>query len=143
MIKTNKIIPVILGVLLLALLFSFFLADRCVKELPAGSVSVTLHGKDSVLALEEQKLQDVKGMLLNGKGEAVELEGKGLCLSSLADEAVEKLTVISKDNYTAELDGDELVNAYLFLDGDSVRLVVFGDTNMRRNVRNVAAIVIE
>ena len=54
--------------------------------------------------------------------------------------------VTADDEFSAELSGDELDEAgkaYLVSEDDgSMRLVVFGDSNAKRNVRNVVSVEI-
>ena len=59
----------------------------------------------------------------------------------------EKVTVVSDDSYSAEVLKEEVeegTRAFLILgDENELRLVVFGDTNSKRSVSNVAQVVVE
>ena len=82
-------------------------------------------------------LSEVKGGIVNGKGGKSEICAEGISLNELFDC---DLTVKAADSYTAEIGKDELDKAYLIKDGDMIRLVVFGDTDSKRNVKNVAEV---
>ena len=82
-------------------------------------------------------LSEVKGVIVNGKGGKSEICAEGISLNELFDR---DLTVKAADSYTAEIGKDELDKAYLIKDGDMIRLVVFGDTDSKRNVKNVAEV---
>lgn len=82
-------------------------------------------------------LVPVTGTVVNGKGQETRIDAPGVALSSLFDGDV---TVTSSDLYAATVSAEELDRAYLILDGERVRLTVFGDTDARRNVKNVTEV---
>lgn len=99
--------------------------------------------KDTVLingervSISELAVSEVKGEIVNGKGGKSEICAEGISLSEFFDC---DLTVKAVDSYTAGISKDELDKAYLIKDGDMIRLVVFGDTDSKRNVKNVAEV---
>lgn len=88
--------------------------------------------------VSELSLSEVKGELVNGKGEKSEICAEGISLSELFDCAV---IVKAADSYTAQIAKDELKRAYLIKDGDMIRLAVFGDTDSKRSVKNVVEVI--
>ncbi len=95
----------------------------------------------------------VKGELINGKGEHVQIDAKGSLLADVltsigidpAEVAVLKIS--SEDAYSAEISGEELMEegkVYLTSNGDKTfTLVVFGDSNSKRKVKNVVRIEVD
>ena len=77
------------------------------------------------------------------------METQGISLKNLLiTEGIEEYTeiqVTADDSYSAVLEKNELEekdNAYLILQEESLRLIVFGDSNSKRSVSNVAQIVV-
>lgn len=89
--------------------------------------------------ISELQMTKVKGTVINGKGEKKDIDADGICLSALCGDCTE-VTVRSSDEYSAVLYEDELQNAYLIIDDGAMRLVVFGDKNARRDVKNAAEV---
>ncbi|MBE6988804.1 MAG: hypothetical protein E7432_08560 [Ruminococcaceae bacterium] len=119
-------------------------------EVTAGCVELIYNGKSHDIAISDMKKDDVSGIRVNGKGEEIEVSGKGISLADLlAMKKIEdftKVTVVSDDSYSAEVSKDEVMEsgkAYMMVEGEEARLVVFGDTNSKRSVSNVKQIVVE
>ena len=95
----------------------------------------------------------VKGELVNGKGEKVSIDAKGSLLADLLTRAgidpaeVSVLKITSQDAYSAEVSGEELREAgkvYLVSEDDGTfTLVVFGDSNSKRKVKNTVRIEVD
>ena len=119
-------------------------------EVTAGCVELVYNGKSHDAAISDLKKDDVSGIRVNGKGEEIEVNGKGISLADLlAMKKIEdfaKVTVVSDDSYSAEVSKDEVMEsgkAYMMVEDEEARLVVFGDTNSKRSVSNVKQIVVE
>ena len=92
----------------------------------------------------------VQGTVVNGKGEESEIDTQGVSLADVIEKAgfdpdnAAAVKVTADDEFSAELTGGEVNEAdkaYLVCEDDgSMRLVVFGDSNAKRNVRNVVSI---
>ena len=83
-------------------------------------------------------MSPVSGEVVNGKGERKLIDAQGAGLSELCGDFTEA-TVTASDEYSAVVHGGE--EAYLILSDDgSLRLVVFGDENAKRDVKNVSRI---
>ena len=133
---------------LLAILY--LTGDRIVEQ---GQVEITC--KDQKWNLSERDITriPVKGELINGKGESVSIDAKGSLLADMLTSVgidpakVAVLRITSQDEYSAEISGEELLEAnkvYLINDGEgSFTLIVFGDSNSKRKVKNVARIEVD
>lgn len=103
------------------------------------------------------------GEIVNGKGEVSTHQYQGIELGELFDangieiKADTKITVASEDNYTAELTGEEVMTegmVYVAVacddemiegieGGQGGQLVVYGDSNAKRQVRYLKTITVE
>ena len=85
------------------------------------------------------KMSPVNGNIVNGKGEEKQIDAHGIILSEVCGGGYSRATVTASDEYSAIVySGDD---AYLILSDDgSLRLIVFGDENSKRNVKHVVRI---
>lgn len=96
------------------------------------------------------KLTAVRGTLVNGKGEERAVDAQGILLRDvLAHAGVTtqmEVTVIAEDEYSASVTEEEVGaddQVYLaVMDDGGVQLVVFGDSNSKRNVTGVVRLVV-
>ncbi len=144
--KRIAVISVLL--VLTAILSVFYLRSR--DNVKPGSIIVQSRDKSVTIQLSDMDLKHVSGTITNKKGETKEIDSEGILLadipSLLPADDYSKMTVISDDEYKAELDRDELgssVEAWLVQNDGSIRLVVFGDKDSKRDVKNVVRIEIE
>jgi hypothetical protein len=114
-----------------------------------GAVQVEAAGETVEVAYADMKMEAVTGTRVDGKGDEFAVEGQGILLREvLALAGVEDYTevsVVADDSYAAAVtkeEADEDGKAYLLLEEDSLRLVVFGDQNSKRYVSNVVQIVV-
>lgn len=138
-------------ILVLALLTGaaawFHLTTR--EDVAAGTVQITVCGETRTVKLSELEYEQVSGVRVNGKGESIPVEGPGIALRDLLGAqlpAFTKVSVVADDSYRAELTADEVAEegkAYLLLQDDTLRLVVFGDENSKRSITNVVQIIAE
>lgn len=82
----------------------------------------------------------VCGTVVNGKGEKKQIDAQGAVLSEVCGGEFNSATVTASDEYSAVVEKQDSENAYLIEDSGSLRLVVFGDENAKRDVKNVARI---
>lgn len=142
--KSKKMIWIILAVLLVvtAGLAVWHLSSR--ESVPEGAFLVRQNGKDRYEDPEALFRTQVTGTIVNGKGEERSIDARGIALGELATGAYSTVTVTADDEYSAQVTAAEEENAFLILNDDgSVQLIVFGDTNSKRAVRNVARIEFE
>ncbi len=91
--------------------------------------------------IADLQMSTVEGTVVNGKGEEKQIDSQGLPLSQVCTEEFETVTVTASDEYHAVVAADEIQNAYLILDDEgNLRLIVFGDENSKRDVKNVVRI---
>lgn len=143
--KQRKIEIAIIAVLIFftAVLAAVYINTR--DNVPKGTIAVIKDGQTEYIRLDELELYDVTGTVVNGKGEEKRIDAQGLPLSSITGtEGFQSVTVIAMDAYSAVVLLDELDNAFLiFTEDETPRLIVFGDGNSKRDVKDVERIEIE
>ena len=151
--KQSKLIVIIVAVLLVltAALTVLHLTTR--EQVPEGALAVHVGENVSYVDLASLQTEAVSGTVINGKGEAMEVSAQGVEVAELLrtagvdPTAIGSVTITAADEFSAVLSGDEVNEegkAYLAEDEDgSMKLIVFGDENMKRNVRNVESIYVE
>ena len=139
--RSKKWILILVGVLVL-LTAVFAVVHFSTREaVPQGAVKVCQNGKERCVSLDKLELMRVTGTIVNGKGETRDVDADGLPLSQLAQGAFSGVTVTADDEYAATVSAEEIDNAFLIRNDDgSAQLIVFGDSNSKRAVRNVARI---
>ncbi len=150
--KSTKIIMAAIAALiaLTAVFAIIHLAAR--TEVPDGALLVSCGGEKKYVDLASLDTVSVRGSVVNGKGEKSDVNTQGVPLADVIENAgfdpngAVTVKVTADDEFSAELSGDELNEdgkAYLVSEDDgSMRLVVFGDSNAGRNVRNVVSVEI-
>lgn len=149
--KLKKQYVLILALLALtAVLAAVHLTTR--EAVPENAVRVTWGDKTVYLDAADFTGEDVHGTLVNGKGEETKLNGKGVSLAKALEKAhvdvnaVESVTVTARDEFFAEVSGEELLEpgkVYLLNEEEGAMLVVFGDSNAKRRVRQVERIDVQ
>ena len=148
--KKHKVI--IFTVVLILLTVAAAVIHLNTREVVAeGSLLLISGDKELALDISEFAYEQVNGVRVNGKGEEIPVEGFGVAVKEVLAQAkvteYERIKVISDDSYQAEMSAEEVedgTKAFLILDEEKkLRLVVFGDTNSKRSVSNVAQIVVE
>ena len=144
--KRIAVISVLL--VLTAILSVIYLRSR--DSVKPGSIIVQSKDKSATIQLSDMDMKHVNGTITNKKGETKEIDSEGILLadipSLLPADDYSRITVISDDEYKADLDRDELggsVEAWLVQNDGSIRLVVFGDKDSKRDVKNVVRVEIE
>ena len=159
--RQTKIIIAVIAVL--AVLIGILGYGSRKASSPKDGLIISASGKETVVAWEDIQKETFEGDLVNGKGETKHHAYEGAALLSILKQAGagvgegSKLTVTSEDNYSAELSGQEVLEAgkvYVALTGDGeiikgieggqgAQLIVFGDSNSKRAVRYLKKITIE
>ena len=145
--KNSKIVIAVL-IALTAALAIVHSATR--TKVPDGALLVSCGGENKYVDLNLLDTVPVQGSIVNGKGEKSDIDTQGVPLEDVIKNAgfdpsgAAAVKVTADDEFSAELSGDELNEAdkaYLVGEDDgSMRLVVFGDSNAKRNVRNVVSV---
>ena len=106
-------------------------------QVRSGEKTVTVN----VAAL---KSVTVEGTTVNGKGEEKQIHEEGVSLKAVLEAAglggCETVKVCAADEYSAEVSVDEVSEdgkVWLLKQEDTLRLLVFGDKNSKRDVKNV------
>ena len=105
---------------------------------PEVEGSILINGEAVDIAYLD--LEQVTGTIVNGKGEEKQIDAQGINIAKLFDGDYESITITASDEYSAVVNADETDNAYLILDDENPGLVVFGDSNSKRCVRDVVRI---
>lgn len=149
--KKHLIITLIL-LLITAVIAFFYLRDR--RQAPEGSLSVIFEDKETIVDPFAAPAADVTGTTVNGKGQEKEISEKGVTLSDVLSLAgfgegdYSAVRVVSSDEYAAEISAEEIDSgkvAFLIKDhsddgSETIRLIVFGDPNAKRQIKNVVRI---
>ena len=120
-------------------------------EVAEGQIKLINGDKEITVNLNDFEYEQLSGIRVNGKGEEIPVEGKGILMRDLLKtvETIEYETVqvMADDSYTAEVTAEEVMEdgkVCLFLQEEGgLRLVVFGDENSKRSVSDVVQIIIE
>ncbi len=135
-------------VVLTALAAVIHLSTRA--QIPEHSIQVTQGDKKYHVDITKLDYDAVSGVRVNGKGEEIAVSGDGIALHKLLLELgitdFSKVNIVADDSYRAELLAEEVKEenrAYLMLEEDTLRLVVFEDENSKRSVSDVVEICVE
>lgn len=117
---------------------------------PQGTLRVECGDTVTELSLDQLQLAPVQGTVVNGKGEESTIDGEGVLLSQVLEQAgvsdYTQVEVVADDEYSAMVLKDEIDQAdkvYLLLGTeDRPQLVVFGDENSKRNVSGIIRLVV-
>ena len=150
--KSTKIIMAAIAALIALTAVFAIIHSAARTEVPDGALLVSCGGEKKYVDLASLDTVSVRGSVVNGKGEKSDVNTQGLPLAEVIENAgfdpngAVTVKVTADDEFSAELSGDELNEdgkAYLVSEDDgSMRLVVFGDSNAGRNVRNVVSVEI-
>lgn len=148
--KSTKIIMAAIAALIALTAVFAIIHSAARTEVPDGALLVSCGGEKKYVDLASLDTVSVRGSVVNGKGEKSDVNTQGVPLADVIKGAgfdpngAAAVKVTADDEFSAELSGDELNEegkAYLVGENDgSMRLVVFGDSNAKRNVRNVVSV---
>ncbi len=145
----KKKLFIIIPILLLAGILSFiYLRTR--QSVPAGNILIKSATGEATVNFSELGLTDVRGQITNKKGETKDIDSEGIGLAQIPSLAgvseYSDMTVYADDEYNAVIskeEAEEPDKAWLIKSDDSIRLVVFGDKDSKRDVKNVVRIEIK
>lgn len=150
--KQYKAVLAMLGILLLALAVLTILHLSTREQVPENVLAIHVGDEVRFLDLNKLSLVPVQGIVVNGKGEEKSIDAEGIALANILREAgidpgtVDAVTLRAADEFSAEIAGDELnETGRVFLyrgKDDGFTLVVFGDKNAKRHVKNVEALYV-
>ena len=146
--KSKVVFLIFLLVVLTGVLAAVHLTTR--DKVGENEVQLTYQDKTYSVEYKKLDLEQVTGTRVNGKGEEKKVEAAGILLRKLLEEKnieeYSQVTVVSDDSYSAKIAAEEIKEeekAYLLLQEEELRLVVFGDENSKRSVSNVKQIIVE
>ena len=149
--KTMKIAMItLLAVTVIAA--GIYLAQRA--QVPEDAIVLEYGSTTYIVDLQGIKMTEIHGERLNGKGEVKPVDGMGFHLQDLVawtlgpDFTCDTVTVTASDGVSAEIAADELTEAdkaVLLLNEEdgSLQLIIFGDRNSKRSVKNVERIEVK
>lgn len=149
----KKAEPVKIGIIVLILITAivaiFYLTTR--PAAPEGTLRIEDGGQVMELPLERLKFISVRGTVVNGKGEERTIDAQGVLLSEVLREAgiseFAEVTATADDAYNAVVTAEEIAEpdrVYLIQqDEGGLRLIVFGDSNSKRSVSDVASLSVQ
>lgn len=106
---------------------------------PETEGEILINGKS--ISISDLDFSRVTGTIVNGKGEEKQIDSQGILLSDVCGNDFSKITATASDEYSAEILPEDSENAYIILTDDgSLRLIVFGDLNAKRDVKNLVRI---
>lgn len=127
-----------IGIVILVILTAIFAIVHLTTRTPDIEGSVLVNGAE--VKLSDLDYESVSGSVKNGKGEVKEIDAEGIKLADILDCDYDSVKVTASDEYSATVSADEIDNAYLILEDGTLRLIVFGDENAKRDVKNVVRI---
>ncbi len=140
--KKRIIITILILLALTAVISTTYLCTR--KTVNKGSLLVGTPSGEVTLSMSDLPLSDVEGETVNKKGETKKINAKGFAVADIPPLAgmsdYSEITLYSDDEYHADITRSELADhdkAWLIDDEGSFRLIVFGDSDSKRNVKNV------
>lgn len=146
--KSKVLFLILLLVVLTGVLSAVHLTTR--NKVGEHEVQLTYRDKTYSIKYKKLDLEQVTGTRVNGKGEEKKVEAPGILLRKVLEEKdieeYSQVTVVSDDSYSAKIAAEEIKEeekAYLLLQEEELRLVVFGDENSKRSVSNVKQIIVE
>jgi len=118
-------------------------------QVPEGAVQVEFGGETAFVRPADLSLSAISGTVVNGKGDEIAVEGRGLPLLQVLQAAgvtdYSAVRAVADDSYHAEYTAAELTEegrVVLLAEEDSFRIVAFGDKDSRRNVSGVIRLVV-
>jgi hypothetical protein len=113
-----------------------------------GQLVVSYQNKQQEVVFAQLPLQQIQGTISNAKGQTFPVDAKGLSaeafLAALNISGFSKMTVVADDEYRAEVSAAEIAAedtvALILQEDGGVQMVVFTDSNSKRNVTNVVRV---
>ena len=135
---------------LMAILAIIHLTAR--EKVPEGALLIQQGEKKSYVLLEELPMTNVEGTIRNGKGQVIQIQTEGvpalevLEATGVDTTSFQTVKVVASDEYAADVSFEELCEpdkVFLTKEDGQIRLVVFGDGDSKRNVRDVVRLVVQ
>ena len=124
-------------------------------SIPRSVLTIDYAGNKTIVDPFKLDKINVKGAVVDGKGEKHDINSKGfkfidcINLAQVPEEGYNTARILSEDGYAAELTRDEarddkktffIINEDKETKAQTLQLVVFGDSDSKRQVKNVTMI---
>ena len=143
--KKNSIIICILFTLIVMVstgITFFYLQGR--QSTTPNSLVIEREGKNTVVDFSTLSLESFSGTVVNGKGQSKEVSGQGIRIDKLiGDSGFTEARVVADDEYNAVVKPADTANAWIQIESGKARLIVFGDSDSKRAVKNVVRIEVK
>lgn len=147
--KSNLVKIVVFLVLVTVAVAAVHLTIRA--GVPEGVLHVERGGQVTELPLDQLELVPVRGTVVNGKGEERTVSAQGILLSDVLRKLdineCSSVTVVADDEYSAQVTWEELTQSdkvYLIQQEEGgMQLIVFGDSNSKRNVSDAVRLSVQ
>lgn len=148
--KKNRILIISISILVLFTVCLAILHSVTREPVTPGTIQIVCGDQTMEISLDSIERSAVHGSVVDGKGEEHTVDADGVLLADFLENvgitAVSQVTVFADDEYSATVSADELYEedrVYLLLrDGDRPQIIVFRDSNSKRNVRSVVRLVV-
>ena len=147
--KAKQSIFILLAITLVIVVFHVSKWER----VPLQTLIVEMNGTKKEISFSELPLTQVRGTQMTAKGEKRTIDAQGCSLRQVLTESLgtspdaAKVTVFAGDGFHAEVTAKEWEQpdqVYLILREDgTLQLLVLGDSDSRRNVKDVERLVAE
>ncbi len=145
--KKRILILILILFAVTAAITAIYLRSR--EKTEAGDLRIKTDSGELTVSIDKLPLSGISGEVKNQKGEIKKIDAEGYSLSDIPALAgvvdYSEISVFSDDEYHAVLSKDELSDherAWIIKEEDMLRLIVFGDEDSKRNVKNVVRIEI-
>lgn len=152
--KTSKTMKILIIALLLVTVIAAgaYLALRA--QIPEDAIVLEYGSTTYIVDLQGIKMTEIHGERMNGKGEIKPVDGMGFHLQDLVawtlgkDFTCDTVTITASDGVSAEITADELNEegkvVLLWNEEDGrLQLIVFGDSDSKRSVKQVERIEVK
>lgn len=152
--KTSKTMKILMLALLLVTVIAAgaYLALRA--QIPKDAIVLEYGSTTYIVDLQGIKMTEIHGERINGKGETKPVDGMGFHLQDLVawtlgkDFTCDTVTITASDGVSAEITADELAEegkvVLLWNEEDGrLQLIVFGDSDSKRSVKQVERIEVK
>ena len=137
--KKKLLIVILVLLLITAGAAWWYLSTR--EDTSGKTIKVVAGGSEKSVEISGLNLTALSGTVVNGKGEEREVSGQGIKLADVIGTAdYSEVTVTADDEYSASVKKEEMDNVWLQIENEEATLYVFGDTDSKRNVKNVVRI---
>ncbi len=163
--KKNYLILLIVLVLVAAVIVvGLIVRNSMLEKEKAEAIILKANGKEIIVPISSLNQEEFTGETVNGKGEHFTYSYRGIELKALLEKnkislgSITSVTAVAADQFSASYTGDEVREAkrvYLAVQVDGVtvegiekgkpgvQVIVFGDQNSKRLVRNLQSLEVQ